>query len=108
MRRSYGGGGDVGLFLDGDQLVLQLQDATSSHVLTSAGGAVTAGEAHHVAFTFGAAGRRALARRGRGGALGLCRQARAMAKPLVRGARLDQRAAPPTRSPTRSTAGSTR
>ncbi|MEZ5859219.1 MAG: LamG-like jellyroll fold domain-containing protein [Geminicoccaceae bacterium] len=52
----YGGGGDVSLFLDGDQLVLRLQDATSSHVLTSAGGAVTAGEAHHVAFTFGAAG----------------------------------------------------
>jgi lysophospholipase L1-like esterase len=52
----YGGGGDVSLYLDGDQLVLRLQDGSSSHVLSSADGAVTAGEAHHVAFTFGAAG----------------------------------------------------
>lgn len=52
----YGEGGDVSLYLEGDQLVLRLQDADSSHVLRSAEGAVTAGEAHHVAFTFGAGG----------------------------------------------------
>ncbi len=54
--KGFGDGGDVSLYLDGDRLVLRLQDESGSHVLRSAEGAVTAGEAHHVAFTFGAAG----------------------------------------------------